>query len=449
MDTTCDFLSTLTTFRASLYSCFGKRADALFELTDAILTAGPQPSPVHLSLEPAHRRGWGSLYAALSHGTVDTSALRALLVHHPLRDEPVRVYGVDCSVWARCDAEASPERGYYYHPSRHSAGQPIVAGWSYQWVAQLGYARDSWTAPVDVRRVHPYENPNAAAVEQIEGILHGGVSGGMVPLFVFDAGYDPVQLSQGLEGTQASILVRLRSDRCFYADPVQAPLSRKGGRPRKHGAKFDCKDRSTWQAPSIEHTAENEQYGRVLAQAWADLHPKQQNHPTRGTRRPRSIVRGTLVRVEVTRLPGRSHLPKVLWLWWQGPGEPDLDLLWRSYVRRFDLEHTFRFLKQTLGWTTARVRHPQQADRWTWLVLAAYTQLRLARRAVTERRLPWERRLEAGRLTPCGVRRTFSALLVALGSPASVPKPSGRSPGRPKGSRSGRAKRYPALKKAA
>jgi hypothetical protein len=63
----------------------------------------------------------------------------------------------------------------------------------------------------------------------------------------------------------------------------------------------------------------------------------------------------------------------VLWLWWQGPGTPDLEVLWRAYVRRFDLEHTIRFCKQTLGWTTPRVRHPEQADRWTWLVLAAYT----------------------------------------------------------------------------
>ncbi len=150
-----DTLADLIAFRHSLYSCLGRRADALFELTDAILTAGPQPSPAHLSLEPTHRRGWGSLYAALSHGTVDAWALQVLLARYPLADEPVRVYGVDCSIWARCDAEASPERGYYYHPSRHSAGQPIVAGWSYQWMAQLGFARDSWTAPVDVRRVPP------------------------------------------------------------------------------------------------------------------------------------------------------------------------------------------------------------------------------------------------------------------------------------------------------
>ncbi len=282
---TADTLADLMGFRHSLYSCLGKRADALFELTDASLTAGPQPSPVHLSLEPAHRRGWGSLYAALSHGTVGTSALQVLLARYPLCDEPVRVYGVDCSVWARCDAEASPERGYYYRPSRHSAGQPIVAGWSYQWVAQLGFSRDSWTAPVDVRRVHPSENPNAVAVEQIGSLLAGQTgSGGPASLFVFDAGYDPVQLSLGIKGTNAAILVRLRSGRCFYADPAPVVPSPKGGRPRKHGAKFDCADESTWPHPSHEHVCEDGQYGAVRVRAWRGLHPKQQSHRARGTR---------------------------------------------------------------------------------------------------------------------------------------------------------------------
>jgi hypothetical protein len=48
---------------------------------------------------------------------------------------------------------------------------------------------------------------------------------------------------------------------------------------------------------------------------------------------------------------------------------PDLDLLRRAYVRRFDLEHTLRFCKQCLDWTTPRIRHPEQADRWTWRVV--------------------------------------------------------------------------------
>ena len=96
---------------------------------------------------------------------------------------------------------------------------------------------------------------------------------------------------------------------------------------------------------------------------------------------------------------------------------------------------------------TQGTRHPEQTDRWTWLVLSAYTQLRLARSVVDDRRLPWERPLPPRKLTPTRVLRSFATLLPLAGTPARAPKPRGRSPGRPKGSLSGRAKRYPALKK--
>src|SRR5215211_3774018 len=163
----------LRAFRRSLYECLNRRTDALFELTYAILTADAAvPSPSHLSLQPPHRRGWGGLYAALSHGRIGEEALRKLLARHPLAESGATpVYAVDVSVWDRCDAEASPERGYYYHPSRHSAGQPIVAGWAYQFVAQLGFVRESWTAPVDVQRVLPAQDANVVAAEQVRSFL--------------------------------------------------------------------------------------------------------------------------------------------------------------------------------------------------------------------------------------------------------------------------------------
>jgi len=441
-------LESLRTFRIGLHGCFARRADALFELGDALLAVDPADSLPHLSLQAAHRRGWGSLYDAVAAGRIDGEALRATLAQYPVTaSQPV--YAVDLSVWPRCDAEASPARGFYYHPSRHSAGQPIVAGWAYQWLAQLSFDRDSWTGPQDVQRVHPTENANAMAIEQIATVVSRLPADGATPLFVFDAGYDSAQLTQGLRQLPVALLIRLRSDRCFYGDPPPVSPSPQGGRPRKHGPKFACKDPTTWPAPAAEHRVEDEQYGTVRVRAWVGLHPKQQQHPTRGTRKTREIVRGTVVLVEVSRLPARPYPPRVLWLWWAGPGEPDLDLLWRAYVRRFDLEHTLRFCKQRLGWTMPRVRHPEQADRWTWLVVAAYTQLRLARSWISDRRLPWERPLDPGRLTPSRVRRGLSALLPMVGTPASAPKPCGRSPGRPTGSRSGRATRYPTLKKAA
>ncbi len=136
-------------------------------------------------------------------------------------------------------------------------------------------------------------------------------------------------------------------------------------------------------------------------------------------------------------------------MWWSGPGLPDLDVCWRAYLRRFDLEHTFRFVKHTLGWTAPALCTPEQADRWTWLIVAAYTQLRLARGLVADDRLPWERPTDPARLTPTRVRRGFRRLRAMLGTPASPPKYQTAGPGRPKGTRRPPRTRYPPVKKAA
>ncbi len=447
MDTS--HLASLAAFRAATYASFGRRRDALFDLCDTLLTTGPVPSLPFLSVQPQHQRKWGSLYDALAVGQISSQTLEHLLSSHPLAGgEPI--YAVDVSVWPRCDAETSPERALYYHASRHSAGQPIVAGWAYSWVAQVGFARDSWTAPLRVQRLRPQENANAVAAEQIAGFLPPLRADDPLPWFLFDAGYDPVQLTQALGDTPAAILVRLRSGRCFYADPTAQPWT---GQPRRHGHKFACDAPATWPTPADELTVEDAQYGTVRVRAWTGLHPKTHGqHAQRDARGRRPIVRGTLLLVEVARLPQQTRQPQALWLWWHTPHDPDsipnLDRAWRAYVRRFDVEHTFRFLKQTLNWTLPRVRHPAQADRWTWLVVLAYTQLRLARPLAGDQPLPWQCPQPTGKLTPERVRRGFSTLLVRLPILASPPKPCGRSPGRPKGKRSGRATRYPAITKA-
>ena len=52
----------LVDFRADLYGCFSRWADALFELCDAVLcTPTPLRSVPSLSLEPVFRRGHGSV----------------------------------------------------------------------------------------------------------------------------------------------------------------------------------------------------------------------------------------------------------------------------------------------------------------------------------------------------------------------------------------------------
>jgi hypothetical protein len=144
-------------------------------------------------------------------------------------------------------------------------------------------------------------------------------------------------------------------------------------------------------------------------------------------------VAGTLVHLGVERLPGDRD-PKPLWLWSSHPDAAavDLDRLWRLFLRRFDLEHTFRFFKQTLGLTRPRLRSPAQADRWAWLITVAYTQLRLARDLVQDVRRPWERPLAAGQLTPAA---SDAAIVASAGSWARRParrNPPGPVPAAPR-----------------
>lgn len=214
-------LDTLLTFGRAMHEAFVRRADALFELTDALQCAGMVRSLPPLSVEAAPMRGWGGLYDALAAGRISTAAVAYLLAAHPSRDgKPIDA--VDASVWARCDADASLRCGLYYHPSRHAAGQPIVAGWAFQWIAQLSFAPDRRTVTLGVRRLDPHDNPNRVAAAEIAAVRRWrDPRDDSLPIFVGDAVYDPVRLGQALEETRAAPLGRLRAGRCFSADPLR------------------------------------------------------------------------------------------------------------------------------------------------------------------------------------------------------------------------------------
>jgi hypothetical protein len=103
----------LVAFRRELHGCFTARADALFELADAVLCAdGPVKTLVGLSLVAEHRRGHGALYDALNAGRIDVARLRWSLAALPLpdwADGRIRL-AVDVSNWLRPDAATSAGR---------------------------------------------------------------------------------------------------------------------------------------------------------------------------------------------------------------------------------------------------------------------------------------------------------------------------------------------------
>jgi hypothetical protein len=442
----------LAAFRGELYRCFATYRDALFELAEAVLC---KQDRVHmlaeLALEPEHRRGHGALYGAVNRGRVDLVRLRWSLACLPLPawdDGRIRL-AADVSNWLRPDAAASPERLFCHCYARGRGNAQLIPGWPYSVIAALEPGRTSWTLPLDAVRLGPADDPTEVTAAQVRGVAERIIAAGHWRdgdpdiLAVFDAGYDLTRLAWLLRDLPVEVLGRLRSDRVMY---FPAPPRRPGtnGRPLRHGAAFKLADPGTWPAPAAATCTQTSRYGTARAVAWGRLH--QQLAARAGWEDHDGelpVVEGTLIQLRVDRLPG-DRSPGPLWLWSSRAGTcPDeVDRAWQAFLRRFDIEHMFRFFKQVLGWTRPRLRDPAAADRWTWLILTCYAQLRLARHLAADIRLPWQRPCPPGRLTPARVRRGFRGIHATLPCPASAPKPGKPGPGRPPGSKN----RHPATR---
>jgi hypothetical protein len=438
-------LADLGRFRGRLYGSLSARADALFELTDAVLCwDGPVTSLVELSLAPEHRRGHGALYDALGAGRLEPARLRAALAHTPLpRDPDGRlVLAVDVSNWPRVAAPTSPQLLHCHTEQPGSAVRLRLPGWPYSFVAALEPGRTSWTALLDAIRLGPDDDATAVTAAQLREVVGRLIAAGQWAagdpqmLVVADAGYDVPRLAWLLADLPVILIGRLASNRVLCRPAIGRRAGVRRGPAPRHGPPFALTRPATWGEPDYVSLSRTERYGRLTVHGWGRLHPRLTHrggwldHPGQ-----LPIIEGTLIRLSVERLPGRPA-PRPVWLWCSAPAATgaQIEAWWRAFLRRFDLEHTFRFCKQTLGWTRPRLRAPQAADRWTWLILAAHTQLRLARPAAEDLPRPWERRARGPRqLSPARVRRGFRNIRATTTLPASAPRTPKPGPGRPAG----------------
>jgi hypothetical protein len=438
----------LSRFRTGFHDCLTARADALFELAEALLcTDGPVKTLVDLALAPEHRRGHGALYAGLNRGRIDVARLRVALSALPLpRAAGGRlVLAVDVSPWLRSDAATSAERLFCHVHGRAKNQSQFIPGWPYSFVATLESGRTSWTAVLDAIRLGPEDDATAVTAVQLRDVVQRLLTAGQWNqgdsdiLIVCDAGYDVTRLAFLLTDLPVELVGRIRSDRVLRL-PAPPRLPGTNGRPPKHGREFALSNDKTWPKPQHATTTETTRYGTAVAMSWDRLHPRLTHRAAwldHDGALP--ILEGTLIRLQVDHLPGGAD-PKPVWLWSSRTSAcPDhVGRLWQAFLRRFDLEHTFRLFKQTLGWTAPKIRDPQAADRWTWLVIVAHTQLRLARHLTEDLRRPWERPAAQGRLTPARVRRGFRNIRQKVTLPARAPKPGKPGPGRPPGSKNRR-----------
>ncbi len=177
------------------------------------------------------------------------------------------------------------------------------------------------------------------------------------------------------------------------------------------------------------------QLGRVQISLWQNLHfRKAAGHPM------------SLLRVErLGKRAGKAIKP--MWLVWVGEQMPPLAEVWRLYLRRFAVDHWYRFAKQRLHWTLPKLSTPKQCERWSDLMLLMTWELWLARDIVTDQPLPWQNR--STKLSPGRVAQAMPGVIAVIGTPAQPPKPRGKSPGWTPGQPRLSKTRYPVVKKSA
>lgn len=277
-----DRFAELSCFRTAFYECLSARADAFFELTDALLCAdGPTRTPVELSLLAEHQRGYGSLYGALNHGRLDMNALRDLLVSVPLpRFDGRIVLTVDVSPWLRSDAACSPERLFcLVHGRNGRSSDHVVPGLPYSFVSALTPDRTSWTQILDVVRLGPVDDAAAVTADQLRAVIDRLIAASQWQrndwdiLVVMDAGYDVMSLARVLRDLPVELVGRLRSDRVLRLPKPPRVYGPKGGRPPKHGPEFLLAKPETWPEPAVVTVNDTPRYGKAEARAWDGVHP--------------------------------------------------------------------------------------------------------------------------------------------------------------------------------
>jgi len=351
----------LGAFRQAVYTdCLTARADALFDLGDALLTTPYVTSPVALSLSPSFRRKWPSVFDALSDGRVDPAALRGVLLRFAPAD-PTPLWAIDHTLWARPEAVTLPDRGFYHQPTRVPGGKPVGIGHAYTTVGIVPEREGSWCLPLDQRRISTAQTPLQAGVAQLKELL---AEVDFRPLVTGDSEYACAPFLGEMQGAPCDLLLRVRPNRVLYREPGPYPGR---GRPRLHGARFALAEETTWGPPDQEWEGRDASGRRLHVRAWEKLH-------LQGA----AGVQGLLILVEWPEAKGTRRDPKRLWLFWVGQTQPALSQMPVLYGRRFSLEHFFRFGKTTLRWNRAQLGDLDASQRWTDLSTLGYWELWIA-----------------------------------------------------------------------
>ena len=413
----------LVQFRQAAYRNLGRAArDALFELSDAVMSTAAANSFAELSCCKHFRRSWPSLYEALQDGRPDRQALMQLYCQQVKADGRPILAG-DHTAWPRPSAYTLRDRTVEHQPTAVPGNRPITLGHGYSTLVWVPEEKGSWALPFVHERIPSQETALGVASQQLRRV-QSQLSVRVISLWDAEYGCAPFLLATA--DIPSDKVIRLRNNLSLAGPP--GPYSGRGRHP-VHGAKFKFKDPSTWSEPASGFELDDPDLGKLQVKIWKDLHLR------KASQCPMQVAR--LERLEKK---GTRRFPKVIWVAWIGEEPPDPQTWWQYYLRRYPVEHWYRFAKQRLYWTLPRFSSPEQGERWSDLMPLITWQLWLARPLGVDQPLPWQKKQTE--LTPGRVAQGMDRIFAEIGTPTQMPKPRGNAPGWPKGCARAHRKRF-------
>lgn len=404
-----------------------KRRGVLCSLAEALKQTPHLNSFAELSLAPAFRHEWSSVYD-ITKAKIATEKLNLIC----LQQVPVRAmnfYALDVMNLRRAASETLKERMVCHGAKREAFGNGIVLGLPYSLLCLTENVGSSWAPTVSCARIKPAEKAVAVAVGQLQWLAAQTESDGTS--VALDGSYGNLGFFQGLQGTEVFATARMRNDRTLYRRPAERGGGR--GRPAKYGKPFKCSEPETW--GEAEETAEFEdgRYGRVRLEKWSRLR----------LRTAKEVVEIEVVRVQIHLERERPH--RARWYGIHNGTEQSTGLrrCLETIKHRWTIEGGNRFRKDRLHAEVPKFREAESCDRWMQILQIVEWETYLFRESAGDERMPWQKPLSIGQLTPGRVLKSLAANLGRVGEFSPEVLPRGKSSGWEKGRVRRRPERHP------
>ena len=224
------------------------------------------------------------------------------------------------AAWGRPDAKTLKDRTHEYQ-------EGVILGQGYSTIAWIPEEQGSWALPLLHERISSGESPIPKAAEQLKQVCKHTKN---PVLAVLDREYGNATWVLAQAEIKADSLMRLRRNACLWSAP---PVYGGRGRPRKHGQKMQLNDPETWaDADTLIEIDEHPQLGQVKVRQWKNLHfYRAAGHPI------------NLILVERIKPMSSGQPFPPLWLAWVGARTLPLATVWFKYLRRFGVDHWYRF----------------------------------------------------------------------------------------------------------